>query len=671
MPAFDCQTGHRGRRPKPDPYNDSIELFQSARELLPCLCPVLSGGYGFVKSWTILQRIYCACSTMAFVCCLMPLFAYLPAQAQESKRVMLLYSFGKDFKPWSAYATSIHAELRRQSPWPLDITEHSLVTARSGDEDSETPFVEYLRAIFAKRRPDLIVAIGAPAAAFVQRQREKLFATTPMVLMAVDQRRVQYSSLTTNDAVVAVRINYLAAVENILQVLPETKDVMVVVGTSPIEKFWKEAIGKELEPLAGRVNLSWTDHLSFDALLKHAAALPPNSAIFWELMIVDAAGVVHEGGEALSKLHAVANAPIFSYDESFFGREIVGGPLLLVADSGRQAAAVAIRVLGGEKPGEIGTPPVQFASPMFDWREMQRWRIGENRLPAKSRIYFRSPTLWSQYRWQIALIAAVILTEALLIAGLLYERRRRHLAEVVSFRRMAELAHLNRVATAGELSASIAHEVRQPLAAMVAQSGAAQRWLAQRSPNLDEARVALKKIIVAGERASQIVENLRSMFRKEGSARKPLDINAMVENVLVLTSREAREHGIVVQTSFSDAPKPHALGEQAQLEQVFLNLVINAIEAMRSSTGKQRVLEMTTAVNDAGEALITIADTGPGVEGEMLEKMFDAFFTTKPEGMGMGLSICRSIVESHGGRLWVSRRDRGLIFHVALPGVNA
>ena len=145
----------------------------------------------------------------------------------------------------------------------------------------------------------------------------------------------------------------------------------------------------------------------------------------------------------------------------------------------------------------------------------------------------------------------------------------------------------------------------------------------------------------------------------------------MAENVLVLTSREAREHDIVVQTSFSDAPKPQTVGEQAQLEQVFLNLVINAIEAMSSSTGGQRVLEMTTAVNDAGEALITIADTGPGVEGEALEKMFDAFFTTKPEGMGMGLSICRSIVESHGGRLWVSRRDRGAIFYVALPGLTA
>lgn len=609
-----------------------------------------------------------ACFAIALVVGLMQLVACLPALAAAPKQVMLLYSFGKDFKPWSAYATSIRAELIRQSSGPLDITEHSLVTARSGDEDPETPFVNYLRAVYAKRPVDLIIAIGAPAAAFVQQHRQKLFAGTPMLLMAVDQRRVQYSSLTPNDAVVAVRINYLAAVENILRVLPDTQNVMVVVGTSPIEKFWKEAIGKELEPLAGRIRLSWTDQLSFEDLLKRASALPPNSAIFWELMIVDAAGVVHEGGTALSRLHAVTNAPIFSYDESFFGSDIVGGPLLLVADNSRQAAAVAVRILNGEKPGDIKAPPVEFASPMFDWREIQRWGISESRLPPGSQIFFREPTLWSQYRWQLLLVAAVILTEALLIVGLLYQRRRRRMAESESFRRMSELAHLNRVATAGALSASIAHEVRQPLAAMVTQSGAAMRWLARQTPDVAEARAALEKIATSGERASQIIENLRSMFRKEASAHGPLNINRLIEDVVELTGREAQKHNVVVRTSLFNGPMPATPGAPAQLEQVFLNLIINAIEAMSASANG--ALEIRSSVSEAGDVLVTVADSGPGVAVENLDRMFDAFFTTKPDGMGMGLSICRSIIEAHGGRLWATRGDRGLIFHVFLPIAN-
>jgi signal transduction histidine kinase len=280
-------------------------------------------------------------------------------------------------------------------------------------------------------------------------------------------------------------------------------------------------------------------------------------------MIVDAAGVVHERGTPLTRLHAVANAPIFSYDESFFGQEIVGGPLLLVADTSRQTAAAAIRILAGEKPSEIRIPVVQFASPIFDWRQMQRWSISESRLPPGSKIYFRAPTLWDQYRWQILLIASVILTQAALIIGLLYEHRRRRIAEVASLERMTELAHLNRLATAGELSASIAHEVKQPLTAMVAQSSAALRWLSQNTPNLSEARVALEKIGVAGSRAAQIVDNLRSMFRKETDERRSLNVNNLIGNVLALTIHELQKNDISVQTAFSDGAEPKTLGNQA------------------------------------------------------------------------------------------------------------
>src|SRR5262245_15403519 len=245
------------------------------------------------------------------------LCAVLTPAAAQTKRVVLLHSFGQDFKPWSEYAKTIRSELQRQSPWRLDITDHSLVTARSKNEDPEISFVNYLHALFAEQRPDLVVSIGAPAAAFVQRHRSELFSSTPMVFTAVDERRVQLSALSEHDAVVAVRIDYRRAIENILQVLPDTEKLTVVVGTSPVEQFWKEEISKAAKPFENRVSLVWTDNLSFEELLKRAAALPPRSAIFWELMIVDAAGVVHEGNTALERLHAVSNAPIFSYDESF------------------------------------------------------------------------------------------------------------------------------------------------------------------------------------------------------------------------------------------------------------------------------------------------------------------------------------------------------------------
>ena len=612
--------------------------------------------------WSHTRRI---CPNAGIIFLLLASLACSNAWAAEPKRVMLLHSFGRDFKPWSEYAKSIRTELERQSHWPLDITDHSLVSARSSDEDPEKPFVDYLHALFAKQPLDLIISIGAPAAAFVQRHRQRLFIDTPMVFTAVEQRRVQYSNLTANDAVVAVWINYFAAVENILRVLPDTKDVTVVVGTSPIEKFWKEAIGKELEPLSGRIRVSWTDHLSFDELLERAAALPPQSAIFWELMIVDAAGVVHEGGAPLTRLHDVANAPIFSYDESFFGREIVGGPLLLVADTSRQTAAVAVRVLGGDKPGDIKTPPVQFGTPMFDWREMQRWGISESRLPPGSEIHFRNPTAWDQYRMQILAICATVLTQAALIGWLFYERRRRHLAEVVSRNSMSELTHMNRVATAGELSASIAHEVSQPLTGIVARAGAARRWLIAESPDLEKVRAALDQIEIAGHRASDIVTNVRSLFRKDTQDKTRIDINKLISAVLRLVYIDLRKHQIDLELGLDDRLPP-VLGNQVQLQQVILNVVMNAIESMRAV--EPRVLSVKTKPDGRTGVHVSIEDTGIGIDPSHLGQIFKPLFTTKEDGMGMGLSICHSIIEGHNGRIWVTPGSkRGSIFQFVLP----
>src|SRR5262249_52355178 len=159
-------------------------------------------------------------------------------------------------------------------------------------------------------------------------------------------------------------------------------------------------------------------------------------AILWHLMNVDAAGVVYEGDSGLKKLYAVANAPIFSYDDGFFGQEIVGGPMHSVSGGSRETAAVAVRILGGEKAGDIKTPPSGYAAPKFDWRQLQRWAIAASRLPAGSQIYFREPTTWERYRWQIALVCTVVLLQAGLISILLYERRRRKVAEIESRQRI-------------------------------------------------------------------------------------------------------------------------------------------------------------------------------------------------------------------------------------------
>src|SRR5882757_8346624 len=428
--------------------------------------------------------------------CLLVLAAILPGPASsaprgELKRVLMLHSFGRDFRPWSEFARTIRAELEQQSPWPLDLQEHTLLTARFNNPGPEAPFVDYLRSLYSGRPPDIVLSIGAPAARFVQKYRAQLFPETPMVLTAVEQRLVDRTLQTDNDTVISVHNDFSAFFGSILRVLPDTQTIAVVIGASPLENFWLNETKREAKPFENRVAFVWYADLSFEEILKRATALPPHTVLFWGLMSVDAAGVTHEGDIALRSLHAVANAPIFSFQEAFFDGDTVGGPMHSIDESSRQTADATIRILGGEKPSDIKLQPIRFASPKYDWREMQRWGIREDNLPPGSEVLFREPRIWEQYTWQLSLIAIVILIQGALISRLLRERGRRRLAEFESRQRLVELAHLNRHSTVGQLTTSIAHELNQPLGAILTNAETAALMRKGARPTRDELREIL------------------------------------------------------------------------------------------------------------------------------------------------------------------------------------
>ena len=439
------------------------------------------------------------------------------AAAADPKRILLIHSFAQDFSPWREYEYHIRAELRRQLPKPLDIFEASLATARLADETLDDGFKQYLGALSARYKFDLVVTIGAPAANFFLKVRQQIFPTVPMIFTGVEKRRVSLSDLTTNDAIVPSTVDHVGIIDHILRLLPATDHVAVVTGNSPNEKFWVEAISNELKPFTGRVTFTWHNELPFEDMLKRAAALPPRSVILFILMSVDAAGVSHEGENVVNRLHAVANAPIFSWIDLDFGQGIVGGPLVPLVEVASQVARVADRILRGEVPSKIGIQPVGFGTPKYDWRELRRWDISESRLPPGREIHFRNLTAWEQYRTWILLTIAALTAQAALISWLVFERHRRHLAEIQSRNAMNELTYINRRSAAGQLSASIAHEVNQPLTGIATSASAALRWLRRETPNLEKAGAALEQIITASHRAADIITSVRAMFRKDTS----------------------------------------------------------------------------------------------------------------------------------------------------------
>jgi len=243
------------------------------------------------------------------------------------------------------------------------------------------------------------------------------------------------------------------------------------------------------------------------------------------------------------------------------------------------------------------------------------------------------------------------------------ERRR---AEEASRAMQAELAHANRVTTMGQLTASIAHEVNQPIAATVTNAQAALRWLSAQPPDLGEVSNSLRRIVEDGKRAGNVIGGIRALINKVPPRKVRFDLNEAILHMVTLTRSEMLKHGIVLQTEL--APGLKVKGDRTQLQQVVLNLIVNAIEAMSSSYTGPNELRIRTEIDVTSGVLVTISDSGPGLDPEELERVFQAFYTTKAKGMGMGLAICRSMVEAHGGRMWASANEsRGAVFRFTLP----
>jgi PAS domain S-box-containing protein len=715
-----------------------------------------------------------------------------PAVADDRpRRVLIIDSFARGVAPFNEYILGFRDELRDLWPGPLDLFEVSLESARSPDPEHDGSLVNFIAAHLARDPVELVVVSCAPAMQFAVRHRKRLFPSVPLLIMGVEERRLLTEFAGPTPATVCDRTDVALVVENILQVLPGTREVVVVFGVSPLERFWSDECHRVFARYEGRVHFRWLEGQSFEAMKREVASLPRDSVVLYGLLLRDGDGLSFEGQHALIRLSAASNAPVFGYSESQMGVGIIGGRLFADRSFGVKAAEVGARILRGEDPSSIQSPPIAARPWTFDWRELERWHIGLDHLPAGSSVLFRPPSFWQLYRWYVVGVVAIVALQTWLITVLLLQRLRRNRAErqlAQSERRMHliadslpaliayvdrdqryvfinrayevwfgidpesargrpirevlgndlyelalpyvarvlageqvtftpevtlsrgqrralealyvpdrdergvvrgyfalvvdvtdrkhaelearqirdELAHAGRIATMGEMAAALAHELNQPLAAILSNAQAAKRFLSAPNPDLEEFRDILDDIVEDDARAGLVIRRIRSLVKKDPSDARVLDLNSILREVMGLLHSDAVIRGINVRQQL-EPDLPDILGDRIQLQQVLLNLLLNAFDAMRDGLSRDRVVNIRSRHVDS-EVLVIVSDCGPGIPPEDMDRLFEPFRTTKPGGLGMGLSISRSIVASHGGRMWAENNvARGATIGFSLP----
>ena len=462
--------------------------------------------------------------------------------------------------------------------------------------------------------------------------------------------------MAANDAAVTVKFDWDALIENIINVFPKTNNIAVVAGDSPIERYWVEEFKRVFRPYAGRMNFTWLNQLSHDELLKAVAALPPRSAIIYLNYWVDADGVPYEGERVLSEISVNANAPTFSYVDTFLGLGIVGGPLLSLSAISLRTATVAVRVLAGVPPER--TISIGAGAPEFDSRQLRRWNVAEFRLPPGSTVKFVEPSIWMQYRGYILAVTALVLVQALIIRRLLLEQSRRRLAERESVERVLEVGHLNRAIVANALSGSIAHELVQPLGAVHSDTETAEILLALETPDIEQVKAIVGHIRTANTRAVEIIQHFRQLLKRPSEIdSQELDLNEVIADAVCVISVEAGKRGVAFDLTGAGQ---HLLvrGDRIQLQQVVLILATNGMDAMADVAADTRRIKIRSGVVDNSKAEVSITDCGIGIPQEKLREVFNFFYTTKQNGNGFGLSIARTIIETHGGEIWAESETR-------------
>ena len=713
------------------------------------------------------------------------------AAAPLPRAVLIVDEFDPSSGAPTTFSTTLRETLDGAAPHVAAYGE-TLDLSRFAGPKQEAILRTYLQEKYSDVRFGVIAAVGLSALELVKRWRGELWPGVPVVFAAIDEMSAAQLTLDSDMTGLIMRRTIKSMMTAARLLVPGLERVAVLGGTLERDAYRRQYL-QELPGLASEIEVTNLTGLPLAEQARGAAALPPNTAILYTSLFIDDAGTRYSSADALAAIAKVANAPIVTDVEALVGPGATGGYALNNVSYGKEVAALALRILDGAPTAAIPVTVSEFTQPVFDWRQLQRWAIGESSLPQGSEIRFRPPTAWEQYHWQIMLAAAAFLAQTLLIAYVLVENRRRRAAEkslaqneeqmaVVaastniglwqfhaedrpiwatrhcrSILRLAEdaplsfdvfrdclhpddrrsfvrairaavsagrpidgefrvaspddeihwiavkghprrgednknyyvngvlsdvtavktaegaaelqrreIARLMRQSVLGELSGAIAHELNQPLTAILSNAEAAHDLLGRRNADIEKIREIVADIIEEDNRASDVMSRIRKLLRKGESKPESVDLNQLVTSTVDLLHGELVRRKTNLEVALAEG-LPTISGDPVQLQQVLLNAVMNAMEAMGSNPPWQRVVKVMTRA-DGNQVQAVVVNSGHGIAPEHQTRLFQPFFTTKDHGLGLGLSICSTIVKTHGGKLSIENNaGAGATVTVTLP----
>ena len=590
----------------------------------------------------------------------------MDGEPSQPKRILMLFSQARDLAGSLLLEQAVRAEMQAHCTNRLEFLTENLDAIHFSDQAHFRLFEDYLGKKYAGQKLDLILAFSSRDYRLAGELPETLFPAVPVVFVAINELEVPPAISQHGVTGIVQRFDLRGTLGLIMRLQPDTRRVVVIGGTSEADRATLDRIADAAQAMEGTAFDFWTNRPMAE-LPAAARALPKDAVILLGTVQNDVTGQHFILSQLAEMLAPSASVPVYVLGGSALGSGVLGGVVVDPEELGARTGQLALRVLGGAPPETL---PIQVATKgttMLDWRALRRWRIKENRVPADAVVRYRPETLWDEHRNLILILLAVFLAQAATIGGLLAQRNMRRRAEEVVLKQRTELAHISRVSVMGQLTSALAHELSQPLGAILRNTEAAEIFLQEAKPDLEEIRAILADIRKDDQRAGNVIARLRSLLKRRSLELKPLDLGELLDEAVALAQSDAqlRQVNLTLQLP---AKLPVVRGDRVHLQQVLLNLILNGMDAMAGVAKFQRLLVIRAETMKDGNAEVSVSDCGTGIAPDKFERLFEPFSTTKTDGMGMGLAISQTIIEAHGGKIWGGNNaTHGAVFKFTLP----
>jgi signal transduction histidine kinase len=590
-----------------------------------------------------------------------------PLRAVEPEtRVLILNATDPYLPAYRVIDAAMRETLAKDTTRHFAYFSETLDAQRFDWKQYEPEFLALLAKKYKGLPIDVVVPVTQPALDFVNDHGKALWPEARIVFHGISARSLENATLPPQTTGVVTREDVSGTLDLARGLQPNAHRILIIAGVSELDQHLVNVTRKVLTRRAQTTEVEFLLGLSQSELVERIKREAADTIVLYLTEFRDRGGRPYTPRELLRALGAVSPAPIYGVYETYVGYGVAGGAVEVYEDRGRVVAERVLQAVAGASP----TQPLAVVPDrcITDAGALRRWSLDEARLPEGCEIRFADRPFWREYPLQTFGALAVVLFQGALITGLLVERRRRHVAELELRRRLLEVVHLNRTAAAGVLSASVAHELTQPLGAIQSYAEAAEEYLKADPSNVGRIETILAAIRRDDERAVDIIRRLRGLFRKRTEIElQDFDLNDTIRSALDILVPEATKRGVELSVKQSQLALP-VRADRMQLQQVVLNLALNGMDALQNCASDKRKMAIQSAFAGESTVEVMVSDSGTGIASDKLAAIFEPFYTTKPQGTGLGLSISRAIVEAAGGKIWAENRPGGgATFRFTLP----